>query len=257
MGASVVPEGERRLCATVAYDGTDFWGFQVQAEGRTVQGTLEAALAQITQEQIRVVAAGRTDSGVHALGQVVAFATRWSRTVDELHRAWNAVLPDDVAVRALAEVEPGFHPRFDARSRHYRYTVWNHPVRNPLLRRTALWEPRPLDVDAMDEAAGTLVGEHDFATFGSPPKGANTVRRVLRAEWHRDGECVHLDIEANAFLYRMVRSIVGTLSQVGYGELEIAQFEAAFRAGERSLAGPTVPAHGLCLRAVHYEGVPG
>lgn len=256
MGASVVAESERRLCATVAYDGTDFWGFQIQADGRTVQGTLEAVLAQITQEQIRVVAAGRTDSGVHALGQVVAFSTRWGREVNELQRAWNAVLPDDVAVRSLVEVEPGFHPRFDARSRHYRYTVWNHAVRNPLLRRTALWEPRLLDVDAMGEAAATLVGEHDFATFGSPPQGTNTVRRVLWAEWNRDGECVHFDIEANAFLYRMVRSIVGTLTQVGSGELGIAQFEAAFRAGERSLAGPTAPAHGLCLRAVHYGGVP-
>ena len=257
MGASVAAEGKRRLCAIVAYDGTDFWGFQIQAEGRTVQGTLEAALATITQEEIRVVAAGRTDSGVHALGQVVGFQTRWRHAIDELHRAWNALLPGDVAVRSLAEVGPGFHPRFDARSRYYRYTVWNRPVRNPLLRRTALWEPRPLDLTAMREAARLLVGEHDFATFGSPPKGTNTVRRVLQAEWHRDEECVYLDIEANAFLYRMARSIVGTLTQVGCGGLHVAQFEAAFRAAERSLAGPTAPAHGLCLMAVHYEGVPG
>jgi tRNA pseudouridine38-40 synthase len=257
VGAPVVAKDGRHLCATVAYDGTDFWGFQIQAEGRTVQGTLEAALAKITQEQARVAAAGRTDSGVHALGQVVAFPTRWDRTLDELHRAWNAVLPDDVAVCSLAEVEPDFHPRFDARSRHYRYSVWNHSVRNPLLRRTALWERRPLDLDAMGKAAEALVGEHDFATFGSPPQGTNTVRRVLRAEWHCDGACVHLDIEANAFLYRMVRSIVGTLIHVGCGELGIAQFRAAFESGRRSLAGPTAPAHGLCLRAVHYEGVPG
>lgn len=257
MVASAIAQGGRHLCATVAYDGTDFRGFQIQAEGRTVQDTLEAALAEITQEQVRVVAAGRTDSGVHALGQVVAFPTQWDRTLDELHRAWNAVLPGDVAVRSLVEVEPGFHPRFDARSRDYRYTVWNHPVRNPLLRRTALWERKPLDVEAMGQAAETLVGEHDFATFGSPPQGTNTVRRVLRAEWHSDGARLHLDIEANAFLYRMVRSIVGTLTQVGRGELGIAQFRAAFESGKRALAGPTAPAHGLCLRVVHYEGVPG
>jgi tRNA pseudouridine38-40 synthase len=250
-------EGQRHLCATVAYDGTDFWGFQIQAEGRTVQGALEAALAQITQEQTRVVAAGRTDSGVHALGQVVAFPTRWGGTVDDLQRAWNAVLPRDVAIRTLVEVGPDFHPRFDARSRHYRYTIWNQPVRNPLVRRTALWEPKTLDIDAMGAAAEALVGEHDFATFGSPPQGTNTVRRVLRAEWRREGEYVHLDVEANAFLYRMVRSIVGTLTQVGRSELGLAQFKTVFRAHARSQAGPTAPAHGLCLRAVHYEGVPG
>jgi tRNA pseudouridine38-40 synthase len=253
VSASGTADGERHFCATVAYDGTDFWGFQIQAEGRTVQGALEAALAKITQERIRVVAAGRTDSGVHALGQIVAFPTRWNRPIEELHRAWNAVLPEDVAVRALVEVGPGFHPRFDAHSRHYRYTIWNHPVRNPLLRRTALWEPRSLDVEIMGVAADALVGEHDFATFGSPPQGSNTVRRVLRAECHRDGECVYVDIEANAFLYRMVRSIVGTLTQVGCDELGIERFEEAFRATERSLAGPTAPAHGLCLRAVHYK----
>jgi tRNA pseudouridine38-40 synthase len=137
------------LRATVAYDGTDFCGFQVQAAERTVQGELEAALARITQEPVRVTAAGRTDSGVHAQGQVVAFRTKWRRSLPELHRAWNAVLPGDVAVQDLAEADEGFHPRFDARSRVYRYSVWNHPVRNPLLRRTTLWHPRPLSLEAM------------------------------------------------------------------------------------------------------------
>jgi tRNA pseudouridine38-40 synthase len=256
MGASVAAEGERCLRATVAYDGTDFWGFQIQAEGRTVQHILEEALETITQERIRVVAAGRTDSGVHALGQVVAFRTKWRHTVGELHRGWNAVLPEDVAVWSLAKVGLDFHPRFDARSRHYRYTVWNHPVRNPLLRHRALWECRLLDLEAMRDAAGLLVGEHDFATFGSPPQGTCTVRCVHRADCTRDGECLYLDIEANAFLYRMVRSIAGTLIQVGCGELSVAEFESAFRAADRSLAGPTAPAHGLCLMGVHYEGVP-
>ena len=256
MGVPVAADGERHLRATIAYDGTDFWGFQVQAEGRTVQGVLEGALETITQERIRVVAAGRTDSGTHALGQVVAFRTKWRPAVSELHRGWNALLPRDVVAWSLAEVEPGFHPRFDARSRHYRYTVWNHPVRNPLLRHRALWESRSLDLGAMREAASLLVGEHDFRTFGSPPKGTCTVRRVHRADWTCDGECLYLDIEANAFLYRMVRSIVGTCIQVGCGEMTVAEFGSAFRAADRSLAGPTAAAHGLCLMAVHYEGVP-
>jgi tRNA pseudouridine38-40 synthase len=244
--------GERFLRATVAYDGTDFCGFQVQAAQRTVQGDLEAALAAVTQETVRVVGAGRTDSGVHALGQVVAFRTTWRRSVSELYRAWNAVLPKDVAVWTLVEAEPGFHPRFGAQSRTYRYTIWNHPVDNPLVRRVALWHPRALDLSQMADVTGLLIGEHDFATFGTPPQGRCTIRRVHRAEWARDGQMLYLGIEANAFLYRMVRSIVGTLLQVGAGDLTAAQFASIFAAAERSRAGPTAPAHGLCLMAVKY-----
>jgi tRNA pseudouridine38-40 synthase len=159
-------------------------------------------------------------------------------------------------VWSLGEARAGFHPRFDARSRTYRYTIWNDAIRNPLLRRTALWEPTPLDVAAMQQAAGVLVGEHDFGTFGSPPQGTSTVRRVLSAGWMRDGMQLHLDITGNAFLYRMVRSIVGTLLQVGRGALSVEAFASRFAAAERSQSGPAAPAHGLCLMAVEYEGVP-
>jgi tRNA pseudouridine38-40 synthase len=217
-----------------------------------VQGELEAALATITQHPARVIGAGRTDSGVHAIGQVVAFSATWQHTLADLHRAWNAVLPRDVVVWSLTTAKPGFHPRFDAQSRAYRYTIWNNAIRNPLLRRTALWYARPLDVDRMTEATRTLVGEHDFATFGSPPQGTNTTRQVHRAAWQRDAETLCFDIEANAFLYRMVRSIVGTLLQVGAGELSVAQFAALFEAADRAQAGPTAPARGLCLMAVDY-----
>lgn len=249
-------QAARYLRATVAYDGTDFCGFQVQAAERTVQGELETALASITQQQTRVVGAGRTDSGVHALGQVVAFRTQWRHSPADLQRAWNAILPEDVAVRALEEVDPGFHPRFDAQSREYRYAVRNHAIRDPLRRRTALWYPRGLDVERMASATRLLVGEHDFATFGTPPQGTNTVRCILGAEWTCAGEMLYLEIEANAFLYRMVRSIVGTLLKVGAGELTVDDFGSRFTAAERSLAGPTAPAHGLCLMAVNYQGVP-
>ncbi len=251
--AVVEPEGRLYLRATVAYDGTDFHGFQVQAAQRTVQGALEDALLQVTREQVRVIGAGRTDSGVHALGQVVAFRTGWRRSAAELQRALNAVLPRDVAVWSLTEAAEGFHPRFDARSRVYRYTVWNHPVRNPLLRRVTHWVPQALDVAAMSEATRLLLGEHDFATFGTPPQGDNTVRRVFAAGWARDGDRLWLDIEANAFLYRMVRSIVGTLLQVGRGELTVDGFAEAFAAAERNRAGPAAPACGLCLMAVRYD----
>jgi tRNA pseudouridine38-40 synthase len=251
-GAVAEEMAEVHLCATVAYDGTDFCGFQLQTGQRTVQGVLEDALATITQESIRVVGAGRTDSGVHAWGQVVAFHTRWRHSIDDLHRALNAVLPVDVAVRSLNKTREGFHPRFDAKSRWYRYTVWNHVVRNPLLRRTALWLARPLDVEYIAMATRLLIGEHDFGTFGSPPQGQNTVRQVVRATWGQAGSELWLDIEANAFLYRMVRSIVGTLLQVGMGEMTVEEFDARFASADRDQAGPTAPANGLCLMAVAY-----
>jgi tRNA pseudouridine38-40 synthase len=282
----------RTIRATVAYDGTDFCGFQIQSarqqrwttgehpvrdgEVRTVQGVLEGALAQITQEDIRLVGAGRTDSGVHALGQVVACTTHWRHSLSDLHRAWNAVLSQDVAILALSEAQPGFHPRFDASSRAYRYTIWNNTIRSPLLRRTALWVSQPLDLAAMNRAAALLVGEHDFATFGSPPgrdrassarnarsSASATVRRVVRAAWGPPvcwggdgiacaGRVLDLEIEANAFLYRMVRSIVGTLLQVGRGEISVARFGEVLRAADRRQAGPTAPPHGLCLVQVKY-----
>lgn len=246
-------EKKRYLVATVAYDGTDFSGYQVQAGQRTVQGTLEAALMQITQERIRIVAAGRTDSGVHALGQVIAFRTGWPHSLEALWRGVNAVLPADVAILALNEAPAGFHPRFDARSRVYRYTVWNAPIRNPLLRRYAWWVSCPLNVEAMNQAARLLVGEHDFATFGQPPQGTSTVRRVMRAGWMQDHQTLHFEIEADAFLYRMVRSIVGSLLQVGRGEWSVDEFATRFAAGDRDLSGAAAPACGLCLIAVNYE----
>jgi tRNA pseudouridine38-40 synthase len=243
----------RHLRALVSYDGTDFSGFQIQVASRTVQGELEETLAKITQAETRIVGAGRTDSGVHALGQVIAFHTEWRHPIESLHRGWNALLAQDIVIESLQEADEGFHPRFSAKSRSYRYTVWNHPIRNPLLRRTAFWVSQPLDVNAMQEAANLLVGEHDFATFGQPPQGANTVRRVIRAAWTSQEHALVFDIQANAFLYRMVRSIVGTLLQVGKKRDQSARvFADRFAAADRSQAGPTAPAHGLCLMSVCY-----
>ncbi|MGD1992005.1 MAG: tRNA pseudouridine(38-40) synthase TruA [Anaerolineae bacterium] len=241
-----------RIRAVVAYDGTDYQGSQRQANGPTVQEALEVAVAQVTQEERTVVFAGRTDSGVHALGQVIAFDTEWRHPLATLQRALNAVLPPDIAVRTLGKTGADFHPRYDARSRHYRYTVYNHPVRSPLQRRTSLHVPQPLDVEAMQQAAQRLVGEHDFATFGQPPRGNNTVRRVMRAEWAGESPWWTFDVEATAFLYRMVRSLVGTLLQVGNGRMTLAEFAQAMEARERSQAGPTAPPHGLCLIEVKY-----
>nr|HID13579.1 tRNA pseudouridine(38-40) synthase TruA [Anaerolineae bacterium] len=279
-----------RVRAIVAYDGTDYGGFQRQANGPTVQAALEAALAQVTRETITVLAAGRTDAGVHAAGQVIAFDTAWRHGLGDLQRALNAVLPADIAVQEIAEAAPEFHPRYDARSRRYRYTVYNAPVRCPLARRYSLHVAAPLDVAAMQQAAQSLVGEHDFAAFGRPPQGQHrpertgagrvglkepgsgglrpsaavnrrrTVRRVLAAEWGGEppfgcaqgGPWLTFEIEANAFLYRMVRSIVGTLLQVGRGEMGAEEFVAVLGSCDRSQAGPTAPPHGLCLVEVKY-----
>lgn len=293
------------LRAVVAYDGTDFKGFQAQRSRRgqhsksgrlrTVQGALEDALAQILQKPTSLLAAGRTDSGVHAIGQVVAFGTDWDRPLAELQRALNAVLPDDVAVLALSEAACGFHPRYDALGRTYRYTIWNHPVRCPLFRRTALWVRQPLDLAAMNQAAKRLVGSHDLGTFGTAPRPTlrkgdaragsspvqpTTVRDVNHAAWTHLGEphpglewaawqqaaldeslldvqwqgLVAFTIEANAFLYHMVRSIVGTLLEVGLGDRTVSEFSSALYGVDRALAGPTAAPHGLCLMQVRYPG---
>jgi tRNA pseudouridine38-40 synthase len=242
----------QKLVAVVEYDGTDYLGFQVQAQGRTIQGEIERALAAVTQEGGRIVGAGRTDTGVHAQGQVIAFSTAWRHPVGELQRALNAALSKDIAVRELRPVARGFHPRFDAVSREYRYTVFNQPLRSPLVRRFAHHFPHPLDVAAMNEAAGVLVGSHDFASFGRAPQGDNTVREVYRAQWTPERPFVYFDIVANAFLYRMVRSLVGTLLLVGAGTLSPDEFEEILRSADRNRAGQVAPAQGLCLVRVSY-----
>lgn len=254
-----------RVRAVVSYDGTNYSGFQRQLDVPTIQETLETAVAQVTQESVTVLGSGRTDAGVHAVGQVIALDTTWEHSTGDLQRAMNAVLPADVAVRELTEARADFHPRYDARSRHYRYTIYDAPVRSPIGRRYSLHVPYPLDRDVMEQAAELLVGEHDFATFGQPPQGDVTVRRVFRAVWSRgrrdwavpgegqNGERVlTFDIEANAFLYRMVRSVVGTLLDVGQGRMSVNAFEEAFASCDRSQAGKTAAPHGLCLIKVHY-----
>jgi len=164
----------------------------------------------------------------------------------------NALLPEDIAVHQMVWVADDFHPRFSAVSREYRYTVLNQPFRSPLARRFAYHYLKPLDVEAMAKAAKCLVGSHDFASFGRPPQGENAVRRVYRAECTRQDQFIYFDIVANAFLYRMVRNIAGTLLLVGMGKLSPEGFEEILQARDRRGAGPTAPAHGLCLMKVNY-----
>jgi tRNA pseudouridine38-40 synthase len=217
-----------------------------------VQGVLEGALEQITNQKVSVIGAGRTDAGVHARGQVIAFDVEWRYGLDVLERALNATLPEDVAVRDLAPVGGDFHPRYSARSRTYEYTIYNRPLRSPLARRTAWHVPMPLDVAAMAQATQAIVGEHDFAAFGRPPKGENTIRCVMRAGWRVDGPLVLFEIEANAFLYRMVRHLVSALKKVGEGAWTVEDFAEVLRSRDRARVKGTAPAHGLCLIEVSY-----
>jgi tRNA pseudouridine38-40 synthase len=247
-----------RFWAKVEYDGTDFYGFQVQAAERTVQGEIERALEAVTGAKTRVVGAGRTDRGVHARGQVVSFSAAWRHGLPDLHRALNAVLAADVSILELDLAPEGFHPRFSALRRAYRYTILNQRWPSALERRTAWHVAKKLDLGRMVEASQSLIGSHDFATFGQPPQGENTVRTVLQAGWQRAGPKLWFDIEANAFLYRMVRSVVGTLVLVGWGQLSPQELGSFLLARDRSLVKQVAPAHGLCLMRVDYvarEGV--
>lgn len=213
---------------------------------------LEAAIQTVTNQVATVIGAGRTDAGVHARGQVIAFDTTWRHDQAALGRAINANLPSDVAVRGLERVPRGFHPRFGALRRTYEYTINNQTDPSPLLRRTTWHHRQPLDLLVMEEASALLIGEHDFATFGQPPKGDNTVRRVYRADWQREDALLSFTVEADAFLYRMVRSLVGSLCAVGRGEWSVGAFVEAFAAADRAEAGTTAPPQGLCLLSVTY-----
>jgi tRNA pseudouridine38-40 synthase len=236
----------------VGYDGTAYSGFQFQANAPSIQAEIERVLARLTQTSIRLVAAGRTDAGVHAEGQVIAFDTAWAHSTADLFRGMNALLPEDIAVFELDEVDPAFHPRFDALRRRYRYTIYREVVHNPLVARYSLHVPQPLDLEAMQQAADCLMGQHDFLAFGSPPQGNNSVREVSCAAWSFDAPWLTFDIEANAFLYRMVRMVVGTLLRVGYGALTPETFKEILEARRREKAGPAVAAKALCLKSVVY-----
>ncbi len=242
--------------ATIAYDGTDFAGFQRQVSGRTVQAELEQALQRVLDQPTPVVGAGRTDAGVHATGQVIAFRANWRHDETSLLRALNAALPGDVAVRTISVCDEDFHPRYDALSRTYEYTTYVDPVRQPLKRRYALQLLRTPDVERMNAAAQIIIGEHDFAAFGSAPSGrerATTVRRVLRAQWCAEEDTLRFTIEANAFLFQMVRRIVHALLLVGDGRWSPEMLRALLESRDPQRLKGLAPPQGLCLVKVTYQ----
>jgi tRNA pseudouridine38-40 synthase len=245
----------RNLKLTLSYDGTDFNGWQTQPGFRTVQETLEAAIARLTGEsRVRVNASGRTDAGVHAVGQVANFYTVSLLPGETLVRAINAHLPEDIVVREAVDVPEVFDANHDAVRKLYRYVIHDGAVVNPFMRRYACQSRWPLEADAMRRAAAVLVGRHDFSSFeteGSPRM--SSVRTVTHLSVNRVGEWIWIDVEGDGFLYNMVRAIAGTLINVGRGYWPEAQVEAILRAADRTQAGPTAPARGLFLMRVSYE----
>jgi tRNA pseudouridine38-40 synthase len=214
---------------------------------------LERVLGDLARQPVTVIGSGRTDSGVHATGQIITFTMSWQHGAAALQRALNANLPADIAILQLETAVTEFHPRFDARRRAYRYQIYNSPVRSPLKNRYSWHVSRPLDLTVMNKAAAYLVGRHDFATFGQPPQGNNSVREVFEANWQQASEMLMFYIEANAFLYRMVRSLVGSLKLVGDGSWQVEDFVAALTAADRRRSGTVAPAQGLYLVSVWYD----
>ena len=239
----------------VEYDGREFHGWETQPNGRTVQACLESALSRVADHPLRTICAGRTDAGVHALGQVVHFESTSIRADSAWILGANANLPIDVSVNWARPVPADFHARFSATARRYRYVIFNRSTRPAILRGRVAWECRPLDAERMRAAAGYLLGEHDFSSFrGAGCQAKNAVRRVFRLDIVRQGQLIFIDVSANAFLLHMVRNIAGVLIAVGLGKRAPGWVAEVLAAGDRRQAGVTAAPDGLYLVQADYPG---
>jgi tRNA pseudouridine38-40 synthase len=239
----------------LAYDGTDFHGFQRQSQSvRTVQGELEAGLRKIGWQGESILAAGRTDGGVHARGQVVTFQMNWDHGEATLQRALNASLPADMAITSVETAGDDFHPRFSATSRRYRYSLLLAPLRDPLRERYA-WQIWPgLEVDDLNQIGSHLVGRHDFGAFGTAPiEGGHTKREIMQLAWSQEGDRQWVDITADAFLYHMVRRLVSAILEVGEGRRGLEELQTSLVDPSLHWETGLAPAHGLCLEEVRYD----
>lgn len=244
---------KRNIRLVLQYEGEGYHGWQVQPGAVTIQEVLEERLSRIIQERVRVIGAGRTDAGVHALAQVANLHTVSPLPAGTIQRALNALLPPDIRVLMAEETDRAFHARFCALAKRYEYRLWNHQVESPFQRRFTWWVPRPLDLEAMRKAAEILPGEHDFLAFKASGSDArSTVRRVMGCGWEAQGPLLVFWIEATGFLRYMVRGMVGTLVEIGLGKRETGHLGRLLEAPERSLSGPTAPARGLFLTRVIY-----
>jgi tRNA pseudouridine38-40 synthase len=251
----------RYVKLTIAYDGTDFHGWQIQANKPTIQGEIVNVLRRITQENVQLHGAGRTDAGVHALGQVGSFRTQSPLAAEEFQRALNALLPPTIRVVAAGEVGPDFNARWSARGKIYRYRIYRGRVVPPMVWRYVLHYPFPLDEDAMRDAAARFVGTHDFASFAASSGSEEndnertTDREIFSAELLRspDNEELVFTVRGRSFMRYMVRKMVGTLLDVGRGKLQPGDIDRLYELKDRSKSGPTVPAQGLVMVEVQLE----
>ncbi len=256
-GAATRAPGNARFKLVLAYDGTAYQGWQIQKIGLGVQEKIEQALAHLFPTKPRLHSSSRTDTGVHALGMVAHFdlpREECRMSPAKLALAINAWLPEDIRVLSAARARPDFHARFSASGKQYRYSVWNHPAMNPLIRRTAWHVPRALNVQSMRQAARWFVGKHDFQSFAANPGYAreSTVRTLSRCEVKKSGALLSFIIEGDGFLYKMCRGVVGTLVQVGLGKYSAGAVRTMLASRDRRLSGMTAPAHGLVLWKVFY-----
>ncbi len=250
----------RNLKITLSYDGAEFSGWQVQPHAMTVQGTLASVIGRITGEKVLPQGSGRTDAGVHALAQVMTFVTESSVPTENFLKAMNDILPEAIRVLEVKEAASDFHARHSARAKTYRYRIYRGSICPPFLARYVWHYPYPLDEEAMAQAAGLVVGEHDFTSFAAvdPERGkddqpASNVRRIFSSAWQRTGEEFVYEVRGNGFLHHMVRNLVGTFILVGKGTLQADDVKRILQARNRSAAGATAPASGLYLVNVEYE----
>ena len=252
----------RNLKITIEYDGTNYAGWQVQKshqshvtshQPRTIQETIERALQKILQEKIRLIASGRTDAGVHALAQVANFTTASKIDLSKLHRALNGNLPEDIKISKIEEVDLKFNSRFSAKSKVYRYTILNRAFSSPFLRSTAHFLHCHLDLALMRKEARAILGRHDFTSFtASGGKKRNSLKTIKKIKITKKNNLISIEIEADGFLYKMVRNIVGTLIEIGRGEFSRGSLKKILAAQDRKMAGPAAPARGLLLVKVKY-----
>jgi len=247
---------ERKIKLTIAYDGTAYHGWQAQRNVHTIEAALTDVIERLTTRRVRLFGSSRTDAGVHALSQVAHFVIDCPVPTERFRDALNKLLPDDIAVLSAEEVPADFDAIKDTVSKRYRYTIYTAPVRPVMQIRYCWHRPGPLDVEAMDRAARRLIGRHDFRSFASAADTRrSSVRTILDCrvrQQGQQGDLIHVDVEADGFLYNMVRNIVGTLVEIGRGRWPWQQIDAILAARDRTTAGPLAPAAGLCLMEIHY-----
>jgi len=243
----------RNLKLTIAYDGTDFHGWQIQPELRTIQGELQAAFCKLFNHEVNITGSGRTDAGVHAHGQVANVETIRTMDTDAVLRGANALLPVEIRVLSVEEVGPEFHARRSARSKTYEYHVWRNPIMSPFQCRYVYAFRYPLDEAAMDQGSRCFLGTHDFTSFcAAATEIEDRTRTIFETSWDRSENSWVFRIRGNGFLQYMVRTITGTLLEIGQGRRSPEQLPELFEARDRRLAGPTLPAQGLHLIDVEY-----